>query len=102
MISTPVAISIFLCGSLRSSAIDEEEDADDAGEADEHALEHRDRAGLEGQRLEEEHGLEPLAVDAREPERDEAERLRGEDAEARARRARASSSGGGPARFSCQ
>ena len=75
VIITPVTISIFLCGSLRSSAIDEEEDRDDRGEADRDALEHRPGARLERQRLQEQRRLEALAVDAREPERDEADDL---------------------------
>ena len=72
--STPGAISIFLCGRRALERDHEEEDADDAGEADETPWSTVQRARLEGQRLQEQHRLEPLAVDAREPERDEPER----------------------------
>jgi hypothetical protein len=44
------------------------------GQPDRDALEHRRRAGLQLQVLQEEHDLEALAVDAREAERDEPDR----------------------------
>ncbi len=57
----------------------EEEDADDPGEPQRHALKHGERARLERHRLQEQHRLEALAVDAREPEQHEPEHLsRGE------------------------
>ena len=78
-------MSIFLCGSFRSSAITRKKTATTRGEAERDALQHGPRACLERQRLEEEHRLESLAVDAREPERDEPERPGRRRARARAR-----------------
>ena len=91
VISRPVAISIFLCGSFRSSAITRKNTADHGGEAEQHALEHGPRARLQRQRLQEEHRLEALAVDAREAERDEPDRLRGGERRGRPRRGSSSS-----------
>ena len=84
MIRTPVATSIRLCGSRRSSAITSAKTASTPTNPSGDALEHRPRSCLEGQRLEEQHRLEPLPVDAREPERDQPDRLGGQDAERRA------------------
>ena len=60
----------------------EDEDRDDADQTESHALEHRQRSCLERHRLQEEHGLEALPVDAREAEEHEADGLRGDDREA--------------------
>ena len=78
-------MSIFLCGRLPLECDDEHEDADDACEPERDSLEHGDRTRLERHRLEEEDGLEPLAVDAREAEEDEPDDLRGGERETRAR-----------------
>ncbi len=52
-------------------------------EADEHAEQHVERSGLEHDRLEEEHGLEAFAVDAREAERGERQHLGADDSRRR-------------------
>ena len=71
-----------MCGSLSLERDDEDEDGDDAGKTESHALEHRERSCLERHRLQEEHGLEALAVDAREAEEHEADDLRRGEREA--------------------
>ena len=87
--STPVRTSILPVGQLAVQP--EHRDADERGgrQPDRDAFEHRARAVLELQALQEQHDLEALAVDAREAERDEAERRGG------AGRARAACGAGG-------
>ena len=82
---TPVAISIFLCGSRRSSAITSPKTASTPAKPTATPCSTVHGARLERHRLEEEHRLEALPVDAREAERDEPDRLRREDADRRAR-----------------
>ena len=80
---TPVAMSIFLCGSFRSSATTSTKTPTTPSEPERDALEHGERSRLERHRLQEEHGLEALAVDAREAEEHEADHLRRGEREAR-------------------
>ena len=83
--STPVATSSLLCGSFRSRVMTSTKTADHACEPEGDGLENRQRAGLERHRLQEEHRLESLPVDAREAEEeDEPHDLRGREGEPRA------------------
>ena len=90
-------MSIFLCGSFRSSAITRKKTPTTPAKPSATPWQHRPRARLERQRLEEEDRLEPLAVDAREAERDEPDDLRRGDRDAAPGRIALLLARGGPA-----
>ena len=70
----------LLVGQLALEREREDGDAERQREPEARALEHRDRAGAQLERLQEEDGLEALAVDAGQAEHREPEHLGGEEA----------------------
>ena len=80
-ISTPVAISILLVGQLALQGEGEDADGERGGEADARAEHARPGARGHLQVLDEQHGLEALAVDRGEAEDRQTDRLAGEEAD---------------------